>query len=56
MAFEWSNVDYIGFAYAIIVAVGGTIGKIMIINCCGERTINFNGKFQAMLKRSQWLA
>jgi hypothetical protein len=27
MAIEWSNVDYIGFVYAIFVAAGGIMGK-----------------------------
>jgi hypothetical protein len=27
MAIEWSNVDYVGFVYAILVAAGGIMGK-----------------------------
>jgi hypothetical protein len=30
MAIEWSNVDYIGFAYAVIVAAGGIMGKKLL--------------------------
>lgn len=47
MSFDWSKMDYIGFAYSALVAGGGVFGKHIncVVRFVNEANVNKNTTF-----------